>query len=301
MIDPLDDDIRGLIATERDRAPLPLPWEEIVARTDRRAALRRRPLLLAAAALLAVGLLGLVAIAVTRAVDQEPADTPPTPSTTIPVTPTTVTSTVEAKDRLVGLTDSDWVVPGELPDGYTRLVASVTGFDDNASLQIFGDADGGSRVWLRVGESGSESDDGEAIVIDGVTWQRHTFAPIEEVGEFVDLVRSVNGRSVTLQSVGNPGVLEQFARALVVVPGDEIDFEYLDPSGLFTDVVTIDSDADAVTLGVIGLNGYYCWKIDLESGASGSGACEFTTTPDHPVLELGSLERAGRLVHRRPC
>lgn len=288
MIDQHDDDIRSLIAAERDRAPLPLAWNEIVDRHDRRTVDRHRPMLLAAAATLAIGLLGLVAIAVMRTVDEEPADTPPAPSITSPATDTTV----GVSDPLAGLTRNEWVVPARLPDGYTRLIAGIGRSSENSQWQRFGTADGAEHVTLQVmGFTVNPYDDeGETVVIDGITWRRRTGGTIAGVGEYIDLYRSVNRRLVTLSAVGDPDVLEQIARALVVVPGDEIDFEYLDPSGPYTDVASLDTDAGAITLRVIGLNGYYCWAInDSSTGSGANGGCSSTTAPDHPIAVMGGL------------
>ncbi len=291
MIDLEGDDIRRLIAADRDRAPLPVEWSDVVARSARRAESRRRPVLAAAAAIVAIGLAGMIVVGV-RDGGGDTADLPPAP-TAADRSPETTVVTGTAADPLADLGDGDWVVPSPLPDGYRRLAASV-GSPTGRRSQIFVHAGNERQIRLDVGERGSVPDDADEVLIGGVAWLRWTSSSTEGGDDGnVQLERTLDDRTVTLRTeTANAVVLDEFARSLVVVPGDEIDFEYLDPDGFHTVVATIELDDGAATLGVQGIDGFFCWRIGYD-GASGRtearGACDNTTTPERPLATLGYL------------
>lgn len=292
MTDQLDDRIRYLLATERERAPLPHPWHDIVATTHRRSHRRGRTLAIAAAAIVTIGLLALVMTVVWRGGDD------PVP-VTVPPAPTLPTSTVPdaPDDPLAGLGETDWVVPSELPDGVRRSWTEV-GLDGVSRTQRFftdDDRDESPGTSVTVGTGAAVDPPVELIDIDGIVWTRVT-ALGDESGTRFAIQRIAGGHVVTVSGwAGDADLLIELAAHLVVVPEEELGVGVVDPNGTFTEVASIMVGNSRFALEVTGGRGRYCTLV-TESGSTVSGACNGFVTDTSPLFNSATEFRTDETI-----
>ncbi len=274
--DHRDDDIRAVLGQARDEAPLPVSWDEVVERHDRVGSKRRMGSLAIAAAVVAVGLLGLVvALQLRGDTGEVPADTPD--GTSVDGASVTTVGRVDEVERLADLGPDDWVVPTDLPDGYDVVMAFDPDRRSGRSLTIGGEDV--FDVYLVVSELGAGSDEipaGESIVAGGVTWSLQTFLDEETGVSVTDLQRRAGDRVVRLSSSGAAEVLVAIAEGLESVADDEFDLPALSSDGEFTEV----AEQDGATVSVIGVEGYYCVQVgSTDGGGIGCGATAKSFAP----------------------
>ena len=286
--DHRDDDIRALLGQARDEAPLPVSWNEVMERHDRAGAKRRMGSLAIAAAVVAVGLLGLVVALQLRGDPAEvPADTPG--GTSVDGASVTTVGPVDEVDRLVDLGPDDWVVPTDLPDGYDVVLAVDPDRRSGRSLTIGGEDV--FDVYLIVSELGEGSDElpaGESIVAGGVMWGLQTFLDEDTGVSVADLQRRAGDRVVRLSTSGSVDDLVAIAEGLESVAGDEFDVPVLSTDGEFTEV----AEQAGATVSVIGVEGYYCVRVD--SAAGGGIGCGATAKSIAPISS-GITSSSGEL------
>ena len=286
--DHRDDDIRALLGQARDEAPLPVSWNEVLGRHDRVGSKRRLGTLAVAAAVAAAGLLGLVvALQLRDDAGEVPADVPD--GTSVDGASVTTIGAVDEVDRLADLGPDDWVVPTDLPDGYDVVLAFDPDRRLSRSLTIGGEDV--FDVYLIVSELSEGSDElpaGETIVVGGVTWSLRTFLDEDTGVSATDLQRRAGDQLVRLSSSGAAEVVVAIAEGLESVADDEFDVPVLGSDGEFTEV----AEQDGATVSVIGVEGYYCVRVD--SAAGGGIGCGATAKSVAPISS-GITSRSGEL------
>ena len=286
--DHRDDDIRAVLGHVRDEAPVAVSWDEVVERHDRVGSKRRMGSLAIAAAVVVVGLLGLVvALQLRGDTDEVPADTPD--GTSVDGASVTTIGAADQVDRLADLGPDDWVVPTDLPDGYDVVLAFNPDRRSGRSLTIGGEDV--FDVYLIVSELGEGSDElpaGEAIVVGGVTWSLRTFLDEDTGVSATDLQRRAGDQLVRLSSSGAAEVVVAIAEGLESVADDEFDVPVLGSDGEFTEV----AEQDGATVSVIGVEGYYCVRVD--SAAGGGIGCGATAKSVAPISS-GITSSSGEL------
>lgn len=271
-----DDDIRDLLARARSEAPAPLPWHEVVERGDRSLHRPRWALLGVAAAVVAVGTVGLVVALQARGdTDDTPADQPIVG---------TIAPTVAGTDPLAGLGDDDWAVPrGLLPDGYEVLVATRSENGRSLGVVVGGDAVDEVHVSVAGGSVPEVTGDREVHWIDGVEWDVRVATTDDGAVLGHLLMRDANRHSVQVTTRAGLETAVAVAGALRPVPEADLDVAVLSDDGPFTTVVT----GDLATMSVRGTNGFFCWRLD--AGDVSSSGCAGYTEPDSPVTLLGGV------------
>ena len=279
--DTRDDDIRNLLARARDDAPEPTPWHEVIERSDHR---RHRPgwaVLAAAAAVVAVGTVGLVLTLQSRnGTDDVPADDPSVDTVT-PADPAAA-----PVDPLADLGEDDWVVPvGDLPDGYQLLVATQS---DSFTLGAVVGGDTVPEVYLSVTGMVEQPDDmelGEVALIDGVPWNIQTVTSEDgtTVGHF--LSRRINRQFVQLSTRADRDTATSLAAALVPAAESELTVPILSRDGEYVPVAT----HGETTMSVHGVSGFYCWQLDVGGPGAASQGCSGHTEPGTPIALLGGF------------
>lgn len=282
--EPSDEFLRELVGVARSEAPAPDDWSDVVARrgtvSPSSPSRPRWVLAVAAAVVVAIGLVGLAVASRGRGGDVVPADTVPAS--------TTVAATII--DPLADLGEDDWVAPVALPDGYEPIVAQPGPFDSqsNASILIGGD-DVGEITIQSVRSAGvpEPPQGGSEVVVDGIVWNEHAIR--DDHGNTLgrSWQRVVGRRTVWLHTSSDDAPLAEIASALRPVADDELTVARLmDDPDLDVDVAYVGT----AVLRAHGTNGVYCLSIVHETGAASSG-CGARTEPAHPIV--GSLGYGG--------
>lgn len=279
----LEDRLRRHFERVTDDIELPeRTFDPHLSSTDQRSMTRSsrqgRGLMVAAAAVLTVGAVGLIA---TRRADAPAPATPPP-------------STQPAASRLlagaVELSPSDWVTATVLPDGVEWLFADRRwyigdGQEDNRAI-AYGHrvSDGtGEELWIEVGATAATS---SSSVVDaaGIEWELDERTP-----GWWSATRSVGDTTV---NVRGQGIVDAALLAGLIVV-DEMDLPH-DPLGgpdEATEVARATLDDAVYAYGVQESNDYYCNWLDDGTGA-GSGGCGGFIQPDAAItIDGGSTEQ----------
>lgn len=274
--EPTDEFLRDLVGWSRADAPAPDPWSDVVARrvTGSTSRVGWMPLV-AAAAVIVIGVVGLVLALGSRGGDVVPVDTVEQPTATAQVA-------LPAVDPLADLGEDDWVAPIVLPDGYEPIVAALGPFDSQSDASILvGGADVDEITIQSVRTAGvPDPPQGDTEVdVDGIIWTEMLIRDDDGNSLGRSWQRVVGQRTVRLSTSGDNAPLAEIAAALRPVADDELTIPRLvqDPD-LDVDVAHV---RDAV-LRAYGANGVYCLSIAQQDVGASSG-CAARTEPGRLV------------------